>query len=171
MNAFHVYLWIMAGLALVVFVALNRTEAGYGMLRTSKWGFSINNKLAWFLMEFPVFFAMIILCVISLNRNGFSIARIVIFCLFQMHYLQRALIFPWLLKGNGKMPLRVMLMGITFNVLNATMQGWWLFYESYKIPEDQYVAAWIYSLPFIIGTVLFVSGFIINLHADYIIRH
>jgi 3-oxo-5-alpha-steroid 4-dehydrogenase 1 len=161
----------MIGLALVVFVSLNYVEAGYGMLRTPKWGFAINNKLAWFLMEFPVFMAMIILCLISVQKQGFSPARMAIFCLFEMHYLQRAIIFPNMLKGKNKMPLRVMFMGITFNVLNAMMQGWWLFFESYKMPVDQYVNTWLTSAPFLIGTALFLLGFIINLHADHIIRH
>jgi len=171
MDAFHIYLWIMVGLACVVFISLNYVEAGYGILRSPKWGFAINNKLAWFLMEFPVFAAMIILYAVAISKNGFSLTRTVIFCLFEMHYLQRSIIFPWLLKGQSKMPLGLMFMGITFNILNAMMQGWWLFYESYKMPVAQYTNDWLSSIPFLIGTAIFLSGFIINLHADYIIRH
>ena len=66
------------------------------------------------------------------------------------------------------MPLGIVLMGITFNVLNACMQGGWIFYFS---PADMYTTAWLTTPQFIIGTVVFFGGMFINLHSDYIIRH
>ena len=57
-TAFNIYLWVMIGIAVVVFISLYFVKAGYGMFTTSKWGKSINIKLAWFLMEFPIFLAM-----------------------------------------------------------------------------------------------------------------
>ena len=35
-NAFHIYLWVMVGLAVVVFVALQFFNAGYGLLYSQK---------------------------------------------------------------------------------------------------------------------------------------
>ncbi|MDE5710268.1 MAG: 3-oxo-5-alpha-steroid 4-dehydrogenase, partial [Bacteroides sp.] len=57
-NDFQLFLWVMSAVALVVFVALYFVKAGYGMFRTASWGFAINNKLAWVLMEAPVFVVM-----------------------------------------------------------------------------------------------------------------
>jgi 3-oxo-5-alpha-steroid 4-dehydrogenase 1 len=168
MDWFHIFLWSMIALAAVVFVALHFIEAGYGMLRTSKWGFAINNKTAWFLMEFPVFTCMCIIAICC--PYPINITRWVIFGIFQLHYIQRAFIFPWLLKGKGKMPIGIMLMGVTFNVSNAVMQGYWLFYVSMN-NNSLYTLSWLSSAPFLIGTVLFLTGFIINIHADYTIRH
>ncbi|MFR9130356.1 MAG: 3-oxo-5-alpha-steroid 4-dehydrogenase [Alistipes putredinis] len=87
--------------------------------------------------------------------------------LFQGHYLQRAFIFPLLIRGNSKMPAGIVGMGMLFNTLNALMQGGWIFYIS---PADYY-EGWFSKPYFYIGAALFVAGMVINLHSDYIIRH
>ena len=48
-------LMIMFLVGLVVFVSLYFVDAGYGKMRTEKWGPSMNNKAGWLLMECPVF--------------------------------------------------------------------------------------------------------------------
>ena len=55
MNAFNLFLGIMSLIALIVFIALYFVKAGYGIFRTASWGVAISNKLAWILMEAPVF--------------------------------------------------------------------------------------------------------------------
>ena len=59
-------------------------------------------------------------------------------------YLQRAFIFPLLIRGKGRMPLGIVVMGMVFNTLNALMQGGWIFYVS---PADYY-AGW-FAQPYI----------------------
>jgi 3-oxo-5-alpha-steroid 4-dehydrogenase 1 len=66
------------------------------------------------------------------------------------------------------MPFLIVFMGITFNIANTLMQGGWLFYVS---PENYYTLDWLKTPQFIVGTAIFIIGFIINLHSDYIIRH
>ena len=67
------------------------------------------------------------------------------------------------------MPLSVILMGVTFNTLNAYMIGGWLFYVS---PVDYYGGvSWFASPMFIVGCAIFFAGMAINWHSDYIIRH
>ncbi len=174
-DAFHIYLWIMIGIAAIVFIALYFVDAGYGMLISKKWGKSINNKLAWFLMEFPIFIAMIVIWLLSPHR--FDVVPLVFLIIFEIHYFQRSIIFPWLLKGNkSKMPIGIMFMGITFNILNAMMQGYWIFFESYNC-NFQFNGlsysdtSWFWSPQFILGTIIFLLGFYTNLRSDYIIRH
>lgn len=173
-SAFNIYLWVMIGLAVVVFISLYFVNAGYGQFTSSKWGKAINNKLAWFLMEFPIFLAMIILWLCSPHR--FDIVPMVFLLIFETHYFQRSLIFPWLMKGKSKMSLAVMFMGISFNILNAMMQGYWIFFESYNanyhvLGLSYTDTAWLWSPQFIIGLCIFIFGFIVNLRSDYIIRH
>ena len=174
-SAFHIYLYVMIGLAAVVFVALYFVTAGYGAFTSSKWGKAINNKLAWFLMEFPIFIAMIILWLASPHR--FSLVPMIFLLIFEIHYFQRSLIFPWIMKGKkSKMSLAVMFMGIAFYILNAMMQGYWIFFESFKcnyhvLGLSYTDTAWLWSPQFIIGVIIFFGGFYINLRSDYIIRH
>lgn len=165
---FQLLLWIMGVVAFFVFIALYFVKAGYGMFRTSSWGFSINNKLAWMLMEAPVFIIMFWLW--GKSGAGFSLPVYFFFLLFQLHYLQRAFIFPFMLKGNSRMPVAIMSMGILFNVLNGIMQAGGLFYFA---PEGLYSAGIEYLLKphAIIGIFLFFLGMGINLHSDHVIRH
>ena len=58
----------MIGIAAIVFIALYFVDAPYGAFTNKTWGKTINNKLAWFLMEFPIFLAMIIIWLCSPHR-------------------------------------------------------------------------------------------------------
>lgn len=165
-TVFDYFLLVMSLTAVVVFIALFRINAGYGMLINKKWGFEINNRLGWILMEAPVFIAMTILW--ALSERTFQPTCLVLFLIFQTHYFQRSFIFPFLLRGKSKMPLSIVAMGVVFNTLNALMQGGWIFYLS---PAGMYDLAWLYSPQFIVGIVLFFGGMAINIHSDKIIRN
>lgn len=168
-SAFYIYLYVMIGLAVMVFIALNFVEAGYGMMLHPKWGKSINNKKAWFWMEFPVFMAMLAIWAFSPHR--FNPVPLIFLIIFEIHYFERVFIFPFLMKGKNKMPLSIMFMGITFNILNAMMQGYWIFFEAFRINPNAYPVSWLWSPQFIIGISLFFIGFVINIHSDHIIRN
>ena len=162
---FNIFLIVMALLALAVYIALHYFEAGYGYLFNRKYGFPIPNRIGWVLMECPVFIAMTVLWLLS--DRTWEAAPLALLILFQGHYLQRAFIFPLLIRGNSKMPAGIVGMGMLFNTLNALMQGGWIFYIS---PADYY-EGWFSKPYFYIGAALFVAGMVINLHSDYIIRH
>jgi len=165
-QTFNLFLIIMALTALVVFICLYFVDAGYGKFYNKKWGPTVNNRLGWVLMESPVFIAMLLMCLLS-DRTG-DIARIVMLLLFELHYFQRSFVFPLLIRGNGRMPLSIIVMGVTFNTLNALMQGGWIFWIS---PSEMYAPQWLSSPQFIIGTIIFLAGMFINIQSDSIIRH
>lgn len=156
----------MLVIAVLVFVVLQRVGAGYGVFYTPKWGPSVNNRLGWILMEAPVFLSMLALWLLSPRRG--EPALIVMASLFELHYFQRAFIFPFLIRGKNRMPWAIIIMGIIFNLVNSYMIGGWLFYTS---PAGQYPVSWLTSPLFILGLVIFLCGFIINLHSDHIIRN
>ena len=58
-DTYQFLLYAMSVAGAVVFVALYFVRAGYGMFRTSSWGISLPNKLAWMLMEAPAFVIML----------------------------------------------------------------------------------------------------------------
>ncbi|MBQ8222970.1 MAG: DUF1295 domain-containing protein [Bacteroidales bacterium] len=156
----------MTIVAIIVFIALYFVTAGYGVFYNKKWGPAVPNKLGWILMESPVFIVMLILWILS-ERNT-NVVCVIFLILFEIHYFQRSFIFPFLIRGKSVMPLSVILMGVIFNVLNAIMQGGWIFYVA---PENMYEISWLMTPQFIIGTIIFFAGMIINIHSDYIIRH
>ena len=163
---FNIFLLIMTIVAIIVFIALYFVTAGYGVFYNKKWAPAFPNKLGWILMESPVFIVMLILWILS-ERNT-NVVCVIFLILFEIHYFQRSFIFPFLIRGKSVMPLSVILMGVIFNVLNAIMQGGWIFYVA---PENMYEISWLMTPQFIIGTIIFFAGMIINIHSDYIIRH
>ena len=166
LEIYNGFLWGMTALAVVVFFALYHVRAGYGLLRDGHWGPQIGNRWGWFLMESPGFFAMLVFWLCSPRR--FDAVPLIFLCLFQLHYFNRSFIYPMLLKGRSKMPLGIIVMGVVFNLLNAAMQGLWIFYLA---PEGRYSIDWLTTPQFIIGVVVFFAGMVINMHSDHIIRH
>lgn len=165
-DSFNTFLIVMATVAVIVFIALHMVEAGYGIAYTRKWGPSVPNRIGWVMMEVPVFIAMTILW--AMSPRMLDTAPLVMFLIFQLHYFQRSFIFPLLIRGNSRMPLSIIVMGVVFNTLNALMQGGWIFYIS---PAGRYPSSWLLSWQFILGTCIFLAGMAINLHSDHIIRH
>jgi 3-oxo-5-alpha-steroid 4-dehydrogenase 1 len=164
---FNGLIYCMAVLAVVVFVSLYFVTAGYGQFRTKQWGWSINNKLAWVLMEVPVFLVMLAIWIASPLK--WHLPQLVLFGLFELHYFQRSLVFPFLLKGKSKMPVVIMLMGILFNVINGVIQGGGLYW--FPNPDFEQGVSYLLRPNAIAGILLFFVGMAINLHSDHVIRH
>lgn len=156
---------IMAAVGFLCFIALYFIPAGYGKMIGKQWGFSFNNKAAWILMELPALLVMV--SVVFVFDYAHRLVRILLASFYILHYVQRTLIFPFLLKGKSKMPLVIVLMGIGFNTVNAVLIGLWIFYFS---PAEYYAMAWLLNPRFILGTLLFCSGMIINIRSDAYIR-
>ena len=167
MESFDIVLWTMTVLGAVVFVALYFVDAGYGKMISPKWGPTLPNRLGWMLMESPVFILMLVLWATSEVR---TVSPYFIFLLlFEMHYFNRTFVFPLRLRGRGRMPASIVLMSVTFNIINGYIQGWWLFRLA---PERAYYdSGWLTSPAFVVGVVLFLAGMAVNHHSDNIIRH
>lgn len=164
-TGYYIVVASMAVLAVVVFIALHRINAGYGMMYAKKWGPTVNNRLGWFIMEVPAPACMAVLW--ALSQRGGDPAPCVMAALFCLHYFQRTFIFPFLIRGKNRMPWAVIILGMVFNAINAYMIGGWLFYLS---PEGFYSDKWLLSPLFFLGTAIFFIGMAINLHSDHVIR-
>lgn len=165
-STYDIVVGIMIVLAVIVFIGLHHITAPYGIAFSKKWGPALPNKAGWILMESPVVAAMLLIWLLSPRR--LEPAPVVMTAIFLIHYIQRSFIFPFLIKGKSRMPLAIVLMGITFNLVNAYLIGGWIFWVS---PEGTYPLSWLASPLFILGTLIFITGMIINLQSDYIIRH
>lgn len=162
----------MFAMAIIVFIALFFFKAGYGYLSASHWGPKINNKAAWVIMESPAFI-FLLLYVIDYLLSGRDTGNektvlLIMAAFFLVHYFQRAFIFPFLMRGKSEMPILIMLMGMTFNGLNSYFIGSWLFEFA---PPGKYTMEWLSSPQFIIGGLVFLTGMLINLDSDHVIRH
>ena len=166
-DTYFMTMWAMAVIAAFVFIALYLVKAGYGIFRTKQWGISINNKAAWVMMESPVFIVMLYMW--ASNGASTALPSFLAFLLFELHYFQRSFIFPMLMKGKSRMPIAIMLMGITFNVINGLLIGTSLFVFPPSLFNEG--IAYLAHPTAILGIAIFFVGMAINLHSDHVIRH
>ena len=169
MNEAAIYPYIIYGfiiLAIIIFITLFLITAPYGRHTEKGWGPMINNRLGWILMETPASLLMIFYFIIS---DGYAKpVLIVMLLIWQSHYFHRTFIYPFTIRGSQKMPFSIMFFGIIFNGLNTYVQGRWLFGFA---PEGMYDLSWFSDPRFIIGVLIFYSGYIINKNSDAILRN
>jgi 3-oxo-5-alpha-steroid 4-dehydrogenase 1 len=161
-SSIFIICWIAVGIAAGLY--LLRNAAPYGRFCNNTWGPMISNKLGWFLMEITVIITFC--CWIHFGHYNWRTPATIMIILFFIHYLHRSCIYPWMIRTKGKkMPLIIMLSAMLFNLVNGSLLGSW-FADSAHYPDS-----WYYSLQFIIGTVVFIAGMIINLISDYYLIH
>ena len=165
---FYSFLGMMSIIGVFVFIGLFFIKAGYGKFQTKNWGISLPNRIAWVLMEAPVFLTLLYMFFHASESRRKTPIYIAFLVIFELHYFQRSFVFPLLIKGKGRMPIFIMTLGIVFNVCNGYSQGEWLFFVS---PDDYYTNDWFYSPKFIIGLVIYFLGMFINIQSDHIIRN
>ena len=150
--------------AAFVFLILSRKTAPYGRHSKKREGALIGAKPGWVIMELPAVLVVTICFIISDRKT--EIVPIVFILLWQLHYLQRTFIFPLLIRtGKSKWPISIVFYGFVFNVINGYLNGRYLFYFS-----QEYTVSWLTDPRFIIGVLVFIMGYVINLHSDYILR-
>jgi 3-oxo-5-alpha-steroid 4-dehydrogenase 1 len=154
--------WFVLGV--VVFVALFFVVAPYGRHTRKGWGYTIGDKLGWVLMEAPAPIAFVVCFLLS--GNGITTVTLVFLFLWEAHYLHRAFIYPFSLRGTARrMTVLVMSFGFLFNIMNGYLNGRYIFSFSGGYGSD-----WLSDPRFIVGTVLFIIGFTINRQADIALR-
>ena len=177
LTTFYNFLFVMTLIGVVVFVSLYFVDAGYGKMRTEKWGPAINNKIGWFLMEAPVFIVLLYLWFTAAYSNSPELEVVrkapyfIFLLIFEFHYFQRSFIFPFLLKGESKMPVAIMFLSVAWNMINGYAQGWWLFHLAPRYCPEMYTMAWLTDPRFLVGVAIFFIGWCINMHSDHVIRH
>lgn len=151
---------IWLGVGVLAFLLSLRIRAPYGRHLAAGWGPTIPNRLGWILMETPV---LLVFSFFFLS-GSFPKSEVhwVFAGLFYLHYVYRALIFPFRLRTGGKrMPLAIAGMAILFNCCN----GFFLGYGLGNFPTVQ-SNAWFYDPRFIAGLCLFGYGLLTNWWAD-----
>lgn len=165
LSIYQTILSAMAIMGLFVFVALYFVDAGYGKFRTNRWGYSIDNKIGWVLMEAPALVPVIVANVMFTPNR----LQLLFMALYALHYVYRSFIFPSLLKGKSRMPLAIIAMGAGFNTMNSSL----LCASIVLFPKDTYTDLCHYAQHwyFWVGIVLFFLGMYTHMKADHTIRN
>ena len=154
-----------AVVALGIFVLLFFISAPYGRHVRKGWGPSINSKWGWIIMESPAVIIFSILFAVSDRKV--ELVPIIFFILWLLHYVQRDLIFPFFLRTKKRMPLLIMFFGMIFQISNTYLQARWIYHFA---SDSAYSPDWLVDPRFIIGVIIFIVGYIINRHADLVLR-
>lgn len=158
----QVHFWLVLltfALAAQTFIMLLLVNAPYGRFSRSGWGPAVPARLAWVIFESPavVVFALVYLA----GDNAFSRAPLVLFGIWQFHYVVRTFVFPFRIHETGKrIPVVVVILAILFNCLNAYINARWI------SEFGSYPDSWLFSAPFAAGLAIFAAGWMINQHAD-----
>jgi hypothetical protein len=154
--------WLV--LAAASAVSLLFVAAPYGRHTRGGWGPTIPATAGWILMELPSGVAMAVLWAIGPRRS--DPAAVALASMWIAHYAYRAIVYPLTRRGGGRpMPAAVALMGAAFNLGNAYLNGRWLFALG---PARG--AAWLGDPRFVIGALLFATGFATHVRADALLR-
>jgi 3-oxo-5-alpha-steroid 4-dehydrogenase 1 len=152
------------GLATLTFLSLFVVTAPYGRHARKGWGPEISQRLAWVLMELP---ACVLWAVIyAMGSHALEAAPLALLAMWQVHYVNRTFIFPFRIKAEGKKtPVSIVLTAIVFNTLNAYINARWV------SELGAYPASWLVDPRFLVGVLVFVTGFAINQHADWVLMN
>ncbi len=151
-------IWIIA--AVLLFPFLLKVTAPYGRHASNKWGPVMDNRLGWMIYELPSL--IIFVTLLLTGGKAFSSPLWVLFSLWTIHYVNRAIIFPLRTRTKGKkVPVIIVFSAIFFNLVNAGLNGYWLGWVGPDYPES-----WLTDPRFIIGGIIFITGFMINQMAD-----
>jgi protein-S-isoprenylcysteine O-methyltransferase Ste14 len=146
------------------FIALQFLTAPYGRHSRPGWGPTIHRTAGWVVMESPAV-VVFLGCYLMSDRRTDPVA-VSFLLLWLLHYVNRALVYPFRLCGGQlRMPVSVMAMGCSFNVMNGYLQGRGLF----TLGPARGVE-WFSDPRFIVGALLFLGGYAVNRQSDAILR-
>jgi len=167
----EVHFWVHYGLcafgfllAIVTFIAQWTNPAPYGRHEKSgkSCGPMVHQRIAHTLSDATPL--LLFTLVFFLYGHQREYPNITFYCLWLCHYVHRGFIHPWIMKySSPKTPLGIPLGGLFPNLLYSFINADW-------IGAAEYDNAYYKDPRFIIGIVLFVTGFIINRYADLALR-
>ncbi|MFC1795765.1 DUF1295 domain-containing protein [Pseudomonadota bacterium] len=147
----------------VVLLSLLWTTAPYGRHHRKGWGPDLPNRLAWFFMELP---ALLVISVLVMQSPAAGSQQAWVPLLFWLvHYAYRSFIFPALMRPSDRtFPAILVLFAITFNSLNG-------YNNAEALIANGLSDAPLMSLHFVLGTITFITGFLLHVHSDHLIRN
>jgi len=146
----------------LVLASLLWVTAPYGRHYRSGWGPRLPNRTAWMLMELPALLVISTLVLLSPVHN--QPQAWIPLCFWAFHYSYRTFIFPALMQPSEKtFPALLVIFAIAFNSLNGYNNA------AALIGAGEHPTP-LLSAHFLIGTAIFLAGFILHFHADRTIR-
>ncbi|MGB1580364.1 MAG: 3-oxo-5-alpha-steroid 4-dehydrogenase [Nevskiales bacterium] len=161
-------LWFLLGLSVLTFLGTLFKTNAYGRHMQGSEKFTLPALPAWLLFECPQWWSF------ALTFWGLtwyfsdvapSITAILLFTLWQSHYLYRSIIYPLRMRDRAKrFPLSGVVFGFAFNAVNGFVNGFAVLTAAHLFGSD-----WLSDPRFIAGLLIAASGWWINFKADGIL--
>ncbi|KAM8841970.1 3-oxo-5-alpha-steroid 4-dehydrogenase 2a [Synchiropus picturatus] len=160
--------WALLVLALVLLHRQQRIPGKYGRYAPAA-GRYCPARLGWFLQEVPSFLLPLGLMLLTdAPRNPGTTEAVLLLYAFILHYFQRSFIYSFLTRGQP-VPRAIVWLAALFCSFNGLLQGHYLLHCS-PLNHQPFSGPWLSSVRFATGLLLFLFGFIINIHSDHILR-
>ncbi|KAL5973547.1 hypothetical protein ACLOJK_030198 [Asimina triloba] len=158
---FEIALLFMYLITPLTFLSLQFLQAPYGKHYRPGWGPSIPASIAWPAMECPTLFIPLLLFPYGQNASNPLAVALISFFLF--HYFHRTCLYPFYLRPalSAPFPVSIALTAFAFNLLNAYLQSRWVSHYA-----DLANAGWWFWRRFLIGSAVFLGGFVLNVRSD-----
>lgn len=134
----------------------------YGRHETGQSRFRVPTRLSWVLMESPA--CLVFTYFVFTGPLPVTAPVIALLIMWQMHYFHRAFIYPFQLqiRAGSTTPLRMTLFGVILTTACGYLNGEFISRYAVHLQSND----WFYSPAFILGTILFLIGFVLNKTSD-----
>ncbi len=156
-------LWVYAAITVATILITTFIKAPNGRHEREGWGPVLPAKVGWVAMELPSVLVAIGAFVVGAQAD--QLVPRLLLGVWLLHYLQRTLIFPFLMRGKAKkMPLVLAAVAFAYTSFNA-----WI--NLHHVGDvGHYPTEWLSDPRFLGGLALFLVGYYVNLRSDHILR-
>jgi len=134
----------------------------YGRHEQGEFRFRIPTRLSWVLMESPA--VLVFAWFVFSGPLPVTAPVLALFVMWQLHYVHRAFIYPFQLKvrPGSSTPARMAIFGMVLTSMCGYLNGEFIGRYGAHLQSND----WFHSPAFIVGSVLFVCGFVLNKASD-----
>jgi len=126
------------------------------------WGPNLDEKNAWCIMESTGLVMFLVFYFLLKNNHKFDYVPLFLLSLWVLHYINRALIYPYIIMKQKykKFPMILVILGFFYLSMFAYLNA------KNVASNPKYTLSWFKTPAFIVGVIIFLIGFIINVWAD-----
>ncbi|HEY9036641.1 MAG TPA: 3-oxo-5-alpha-steroid 4-dehydrogenase [Pseudomonadales bacterium] len=164
---YQALLWFIVVMSVAGFAGSFFYTTPYGRFKKATDEWTLPSRAGWLLMEFPCLLAFA-LTYWLLGTHSLATVPLLVWGVWQTHYIYRSIIFPLRMRDHGKrMPMGAVAFGFVFNSINGFLNG----YAVSSLAPHLLDTAWLLTPWFMGGAVLMLVGVTINIQSDAILRH
>lgn len=168
-STFDTVLTIGLAFALFTIVCAPFANSPYGRFASEQWGgINLNPKLGWWLMEIPA--SVVFLWFFIANADHWNVAALALGAVWVLHYGNRGWFFPLSIRvakdRRSTFSVVVMALGMFVTAIHGYLNATW--FTRFGGHLD---AAWLTDPRFILGLLVYLGGFVLIVHSEYVVRH